>query len=137
MNFNKLLPEISVSDISNTLDFYVRIIGFKIEYERKEDKFAFLSLNGSQLMVEQDNGHWETAEIEYPRGRGINFQFEVSNLEEIFTRAIDSQIKPFRDISVTWRQVNKTEYGEKEFLIQDPDGYLLRFSESIGERSLD
>ena len=26
--------------------------------------------------------------------------------------------------------------GNKEFLVQDPDGYLLRFSEDLGEKEM-
>lgn len=56
MKFNSLIPELSVSDIKKTKDFYVGVLGFGIEYERPEDKFVFLSLEGIQLMFEQENG---------------------------------------------------------------------------------
>jgi len=32
------------------------------------------------------------------------------------------------------RRAGDVEYGEREFLIQDPDGSLLRFSSGLGER---
>ena len=41
MNFNKLIPELSVFDISQTKDFYKKL-GFKIEYERAEENFVFM-----------------------------------------------------------------------------------------------
>jgi predicted lactoylglutathione lyase len=37
-------------------------------------------------------------------------------------------------IEENWYEVNGKKYGNKEFLVQDPDGYLLRFSEDIGIR---
>lgn len=37
---NTLIPELSVSDINKSLYFYLNILSFKLEYERKEDKFA-------------------------------------------------------------------------------------------------
>lgn len=49
MNFNKLIPELSVSNLNNSLSFYKQI-GFKIEYERPENKFAFISLNKIQII---------------------------------------------------------------------------------------
>lgn len=32
MNFNKLIPELSVTDINRTREFYVDVLGFKICY---------------------------------------------------------------------------------------------------------
>lgn len=48
LKFNALIPELSVSDFKKSIDFYLNILLFKLEYERKADKFAFLSLNESQ-----------------------------------------------------------------------------------------
>ena len=55
MKMNTLVPEMIVSDLKRSLDFYCLVLGFKIEYERPEDKFTFLSFQGSQLMLEQDD----------------------------------------------------------------------------------
>ena len=52
MDFNKMIPELSVFDINKTKKFYSRL-GFKIEYERVEDKFVFMSFQESQFMFEQ------------------------------------------------------------------------------------
>ena len=65
MYFNKIIPELSVTNLEKSLSFY-KTVGFKIEYER-------------------------------------------------------------------YRQDNKL-LGNREFLVQDPDGYLLRFSEDLGEK---
>ena len=35
MIFNKLIPELSVTDIQECLPFYTEIIGFKVEYSRR------------------------------------------------------------------------------------------------------
>ena len=58
MKFNSLIPELTVANIEKTREFYVEILQFKIEYERQEDKFIFLSLEDNQMMFEQDNGNW-------------------------------------------------------------------------------
>lgn len=50
---NNLVPELSVSNLKNSLKFYCDILGFKIEFERAEDRFAYLSFHGSELMLEQ------------------------------------------------------------------------------------
>ena len=84
--FNALIPELSVSDIDRSLHFYQNILSFKLEYERKDDKFVMLSLNDSQIMIEEVNGHWDTGALSYPYGRGINFQIAVDNVEELYRK---------------------------------------------------
>ncbi|MBN8211176.1 VOC family protein, partial [Bacillus sp. NTK071] len=65
---NALIPELSVSNIERSLEFYLEILTFKIEYERLEDKFALLSLSDCQIMIEEVNGHWDTGKLSYPFG---------------------------------------------------------------------
>ena len=127
MKFNSLIPELSVSSIEASKDFYVNKLGFKIEYERKEDKFIFISFEGNQIMLEEINNHWSVGKLEYPFGRGINFEMTVSNIDELYNRVKASNITIFKDLIISnYRKDNKTII-QKEFLIQDPDGYLLRF----------
>ncbi|MBO4651204.1 MAG: VOC family protein [Clostridiales bacterium] len=127
MKFNSLIPELAVTDIERTKDFYLNILGFTIEYERPENKFIFVSLEGNQMMLEQENGHWSVGELEYPFGRGINFEMTVSDVDAIYKRVLDAGIKPFREMQVSNYRSNDEVVVQKEFLVQDPDGYLLRF----------
>ena len=129
MNFNKLIPELSVSNIEKSKHFYINVLNFKLEYERKEDKFAFLSYNGSQIMLEQINENWNVGALEYPFGRGINFQIETNEIEEISNRLKENNIKIYKDIFESKYIANGEVFIEKELLVQDPDGYLLRFQQ--------
>jgi len=125
--FNTLIPELSVTDIEKSKHFYVSILGFKIEYERIEDKFAFISYGESQMMIEQINGYWETGILDYPFGRGINLQIKTSSLDLLHEKLILNGVTLFRDIDeFSYRQDDVLHNG-REFLVQDPDGYLLRF----------
>ena len=40
------------------------------------------------------------------------------------------------EIEENWYRQDNKLLGNKEFLVQDPDGYLLRFSEDLGEKSI-
>ena len=51
MKFNALIPELSVSDINVSKHFYIDILGFNLEYERKQDKFVFISYGDAQIMI--------------------------------------------------------------------------------------
>ena len=127
MKFNSLIPELSVSNIKKSKEFYINILGFKLEYERVEDKFAFLSLGKAQIMIEEINGYWKTGNLEYPFGRGVNFQIEVNDVDIIKENLIANKIELFRDITVSNYECNGQLILQKEFLVQDIDGYLLRF----------
>ena len=127
MKFNSLIPELSVSSIEASKDFYVNKLGFKIEYERKEDKFIYISFEGNQIMLQEINNNWSVGLLEYPFGRGINFEMIVSNIDKLYNKVKASNITFFKDLMISnYRKDNKT-IVQKEFLIQDPDGYLLRF----------
>lgn len=129
MEFNKLVPELSVTDINKSKHFYIDILNFKLEYERKDDKFAFLSYQGSQLMIEQINDNWNVGELEHPFGRGVNFQIETNEIEEISKRLKSNNVKIYKDIFKSEYVANGEVFVEQELLVQDPDGYLLRFQQ--------
>ena len=136
MKFNKLIPELGVSNFEKSLEFYTKILGFKIEYKRNKPKFAFLSFQGSQIMIEQVNEAWSTGRLEYPFGRGINFQIEVENIEPILNLLKENKYLVFVKPKENWYRQDNKLIGNKEFLIKDPDGYLLRFAEDLGIKPL-
>ncbi|MGN1314935.1 MAG: bleomycin resistance protein [Lachnospiraceae bacterium] len=129
MKFNSLIPELSVSDIERTKKFYIDILGFKIEYERPEDLFMFVSKDDCQLMFEQVNGNWNVGELVYPFGRGINLEMTVLDVDSLYRRVLENNIPVFREMKISEYRENDSTIIQKEFLIQDPDGYLLRFTD--------
>ena len=128
MDFNNLIPELSVFDIFQTKNFYEEL-GFKIEYERQEEKFVFMSFQDSQFMFEQihDEG-WNTGELIYPLGRGINFSIAVDDIEKLYTLVKNKKLEIYKKLTKSVYLVNGIEEIQMEFLIQDPNGYLLRFT---------
>ena len=132
MKFNSLIPEFSVSNIEESLEFYKKL-GFEVMYERKEDKFYFVQLEENQIMLEEINDNWNTGELVYPFGRGINISMTVSDIDEFYVGIKSKSVKLFKELKVSKYKVDDVVYEDKEFLIQDPDGYLLRFNNlSVG-----
>ena len=127
MKFNSLIPELSVSNIEESKKFYLNL-GFKIMYERKEDKFCFLELEDNQIMIQELNNNWNTGAMEYPYGRGINISMTIKDVEKMYKKLKEDNIKFFLDLEVHEYRVNDENSYDREFLIQDPDGYLLRFN---------
>jgi lactoylglutathione lyase len=76
---NLLVPELLVSNLDESLRFYRDIVNFKVDFERPEDRFAYMSFYGSELMIEEVTGKeseslWIIEPLDYPRGRGLNIQ---------------------------------------------------------------
>ncbi|OGK38679.1 hypothetical protein A3F03_03565 [Candidatus Roizmanbacteria bacterium RIFCSPHIGHO2_12_FULL_41_11] len=131
---NSLTPELIVMDINKSLNFYTKILDFKVIYDRPEKKFAMLEYQGSRLMINERNGWWETGKLEYPLGRGVNFQIKTDNIEKI-RRLLNTHNYPvYQEIEEVWYRRGDKELGQKELLVQDPDGYLLRFAQDLGEK---
>lgn len=127
IEFNSLIPELSVSNIETSKYFY-EDLGFKIVYERPENKFCFMQLENNQIMLEENNGNWNVAKMEYPYGNGINISMSVEDVENLYKTLKEKQVKFFFDLEVNEYKVGNKIFQDKEFLLQDPDGYLLRFN---------
>ncbi len=138
MEFLPILAEFLVSDMDKSLRFYVDIIGFKVEYGRDNPRFAFLSFNGSQIMLQElKPGEKEVEKLEYPFGRGINFQIDTPSVQKIMDNLKKNNYPLKRGVKDSWYRAGKVEYGCREILVMDPDGYLLRFSEGLKKRQCD
>lgn len=137
MYWNKMIPELSVTNLDKSLNFY-KTAGFIVEYDRPENNFAFISLGEIQFMLQQVSADdkWSVAPLAYPFGNGINFQLEVNNLSEIYDNFKGSGYEISFDIEENWYRQDGKLLGNKEFLIQDPDGYLLRFFQDLGEKNI-
>ncbi len=136
-----LVPELWCSDFENSMKFYTEIIGFKVAQQRGQDPHAYLSLNGAQLMIAHWalDGSWEPwhpEPLEPPYGRGVNFQFMVYQVQHVYDRILSRGIKPFREIYTS--EVWKIDCMDtrQQFMVLDPDGYLLRFSQSVRTRAV-
>lgn len=127
IHYNSLIPELSVSNIEKSRAFYEKL-GFKMVYERPENKFCFMQLFDNQIMIEQNNDNWNTGKMEYPYGRGINISMYVPDVENFYKQLLSKDVKMFLELEVHEYRVNDEISFDKEFLIQDPDGYLLRFN---------
>ena len=132
-----LVPELIVEDLSASLRFWCDLAGFVAEYDRPETGFAFLTREGVSFMLEQRSAAdrtWETAALQRPYGRGVNFQITVAAIEPILVAMRHADWPLFLDSEEKWYRVRGRETGVRQFLVQDPDGYLLRFSELLGWR---
>lgn len=133
--WNPMVPELSVTNFGESLKFYQDLLGFKVRNQRSNPEFAYLENEKVQIMLEQfhDKG-WVTGALEYPLGRGINFQIELTDISPILERLKAANVPLYREQQENWYDEGNVLSGQREFLVQDPDGYLLRFTQYLGEK---
>lgn len=131
-----LVPELSVTDYEASRHFWCDLIGFSLRYERPEEGFGYLVLGNAHLMLDQINQGrtWATGSLERPLGRGINFEVQVENLDTVLQRIMSAGWPIFVEPEEKWYRAGDIEIGARQFLVQDPDGYLVRLQQEIGER---
>jgi catechol 2,3-dioxygenase-like lactoylglutathione lyase family enzyme len=132
-----LVPELDVSDLGRSLAFYVDVLGFEVRYQRPEERFAYLKREGAELMLEEAEGpgrRFVTAPLEPPFGRGMNLQIRATDVRALLAAVREAGAEVVIDLEERWYRRNADEVGNRQFVVADPDGYLLRFFEDLGAR---
>lgn len=80
-------------------------------------------------MIQEHNGNWNTGELEYPYGRRINISMEIKGVEELYNLIVKNNYPVFSEIMYNEYETDGKTFIDKEFLVQAPGGYLLRFNE--------
>jgi catechol 2,3-dioxygenase-like lactoylglutathione lyase family enzyme len=134
-----LVPELSVRDCAASLRFYRDVLGFALRYQRPEEGFAYLALGEAELMLDQiglgrdfDPG---LAAEGPPFGRGLNLQIRVASLAPLLAGLRRHGVTLLLGPEERWYRRDDVEAGQRQLVVADPDGYLLRFCEDIGTRA--
>jgi catechol 2,3-dioxygenase-like lactoylglutathione lyase family enzyme len=140
-----LVPELCVTRLESSLDFYLDVLGFELEYERKEEGFAAISLGSAHLMLEEapsleratatefERGEWRTGDLERPFGRGVNFEIEVASIDAANDRMADKGYPLLLDLHTKTYRMKTVKRTVRRLLVADPDGYLIRLSQVVSD----
>ena len=138
LRFQPLVPELVCRDLAASLAFYCGALGFERLYGRDDPPFAYLERESAQLMLDTITPEsWLTGAMEAPFGRGINLQIEASALEPLLEGLQRAGHALYGAPEEAWYAGADRLYGQRQFLVQDPDGYLLRFCQDLGEKPLE
>lgn len=131
-----VVPELGVTDLEQSLSFWCGLIGFEVEYDRPHEGFAYITMGPAHIMLDQIavGRNWLMGDVEYPLGRGINFEIAVAELQPIQDRLGAADWPLFLEPEEKWYRAGDEEIGVRQFLVQDPDGYLLRLQVDLGLR---
>lgn len=122
----------------------MEILGFSIQYQREEDGFAMLERQGARIMLDEVSKDfpagtkrtWILGPLEVPFGRGINLEIKTDKINELYDWICQSNTNIFLSLEDKWYRADDLELGIRQFIVIDPDGYMLRFSQDIGERKI-
>ncbi|KJU76195.1 glyoxalase [Ectopseudomonas oleovorans] len=132
-----LTPELQVSDLQASLVFYQQVLGFNLLYQRPEDGFAAIALGEAALMLEQIDQHarpgdpWTVMPLDRPLGRGINLQIDVADLQPLYQALLANDVPLRLSPETVDYRTGDSWIRVRQLMIQDPDGYLLRFSQVL------
>lgn len=130
------VAELHVGDIDASLSFWRDVLAFSVAYQRPTERFVYLErADGSQIMLCEQNGRFETGAMERPLGRGVMFQLYVDDLEAVLERPAARALTIYLGPREIWRAVGALEFGQREVFVQDPDGYLVMVAQNIGTRA--
>lgn len=131
----RVVPELYCFDIRVSQSFFVDVLGFSVKYERPEEEFACLTLDGVDLMLEgidSNTRKWVTGKLELPLGRGVNFQWDVGNIDSLYGRVCDkAEAAIYLPMESKSYQCGRVASVQKQFIVQTPDGYLFRFCQDV------
>lgn len=116
--------ELFVDDVTTSIDFYHRVLGFKIG-EQHSDQYTPLTNGEVTLSLNQrcslPDDHPIQAIAGERLGRGVEIVLEVNNVEVMHQRVL----------AAGWPlagQLQHQPWGLTDFRLLDPDGYYLRIT---------
>jgi uncharacterized glyoxalase superfamily protein PhnB len=121
------VPVFLVSDIATTIQWYATHLGFEANTFPKTPPYAFCILirGGVEIMLQGLAGYEKPCDFG-KRASGVWDAYlriqGVAALYEAMSKASD--VKVLEPLKKQW-------YGDTEFVVEDPNGYVLVFSEQI------
>jgi len=117
MKLESLTPVLRTWDLSETVDFYTRVLGF--ECKAHEPDWASVSYGTVSVMFSSPNEH----EGDVAPAFTGSLYFRVKEVDSLWSR--------FKDQARVCYPIETFAYGMREFAIYDNNGYLLQFGEDI------
>ncbi len=126
MIIQSIVPNLMVEDVNATVDFYTKLLGFTFVQSVPENgafHWALVQTGDVQVMFQKEKSIKE----EYPQleahssGGALTLYIRTKNVSELYSE-IQNQVNLIKPLG-------KTFYGADEFAIQDPNGFILTFSE--------
>ena len=119
-SINGAAPQFLIRDLREALAFYEKRLGFTVDFVY-EDFYAGISREGAMIhlkcapKLEADRAHRRA-------GEHLDAYLDVSGVRELHDEFVD------RGVPIT-KPLEARAWGALDFHVEDPDGYILCFSE--------
>jgi len=123
MRLHNLSPMLYTNDIEESVDFYVRQLGFECKALEAEQGWASVKLGDIRIMFSRPNAHMY---FEHPFFTG-SFYFNMDNVADLWDKLKD-------EVQICY-PLEDFEYGMREFAVYDNNGYLLQFGQDLNTGS--
>ena len=117
----KMSPQFLVTDIEHSIDFYIKKLGFDLEF-RYEDFYAGIIKDGFSIHLKSGKPPIEERKTKREK-EDLDIVFSVEAVEDLYEEFMSKSIEIIQPLC-------DRPYG-KEFYIADPDGYILAFLEEV------
>ena len=108
------------------------MLGFDVMFDRPEGRFAYLDRQSAQLMLEQPTDRaFLLGDLKFPYGRGLNLQIDVDDLDALYESVVEAEGRLMLPLEENSYRVGDDMFGQRQFVVVDPDGYLLRFCQPV------
>ena len=110
-------------DVARSVDFYTRVLGFTVKYQKLPD-FAAVGLGALEILVSGPG-----ASGSRPLSGGVRQEPGGSNRVVLRVHELSSCIDALRKSGVPFRNEMETGPGGKQIQIEDPDGNPIELFE--------
>lgn len=127
VNFVSSTPNLLVSDMATSVDFYRDVLGFRLKESVPAEPpfvFAWLARDGVELFL--NDAKPVIAEFATLRAGHTSTLFVIVNDVEALYAQISGQARIVMGLKDQF-------YGTREFALLDPDGYLITFAQRLKE----
>lgn len=119
MKLSSLIPLIYTNNIQETLDFYIKLLGFECVTNEEAWGWAQLQHDDINIMISKPNAHIPFDKANFTG----SFYFNTEHVDELWLK--------LKDITELCYPIENFDYGMREFAIYDNNGYLLQFGQEI------
>ena len=123
-----LAVELFVADVDEAVSWYSEALGFELIRTESVDGaglFAIGVLHGATIMFMRDRYYaGQRSELDW-RGSGMDIRVMTPDVNAIYERARGAGAQILHDIG-------DREYGLRDFIMRDPNGFRLRFASLLG-----